>query len=52
MKPRVSILSRRFKYRSAAATDVRKTWRESQRREETAAKADNVTSLPFAKANR
>lgn len=30
MKPRLSILDRRFKYRSAANTDVRRTWRRAR----------------------
>lgn len=34
VKPRLSVLDRRFKYRRSEHTDVRETWRRARRREQ------------------
>lgn len=46
MKPRISILNPEFKYRSAAATDVRETWRKARRRLRITGAGDALAPIP------
>ena len=49
MKPRISILDRRFKYRNAASTDVRRTFRRHRLLERIKAKQESAKVEPIRK---